>query len=228
MSGVATAIKGSKAAEAPGDWRAVRDAGDIQFAPLDIKQLPKPESVPRETPAWLKWLGDLLADIGNFFGDLFGIPGPVMLKVLIGIAVIFVGLIAWRMLAPLMRARKPEVDQEAIEWTPNRDAAKALLDDADRLAAEGRFDEATHLLLQRSVIQIATAQPDWLHPASTAREIAGLPGLPIRARAAFSLIAARVERSFFALIPLDAADWQAARSAYADFALTEIRAEIST
>ncbi len=224
MSGGAAAIKGSKAAAAPGDWRAVRDAGDIQFAPLDIKPLPKPESIPRETPAWLKWLGDRLADIANFFGDLIGIPGPVMLKILIGIAVIFVGLIAWRMLAVLMKPRPAALADEPVAWTPNRDAAQALLDDADRLAAEGRYDEATHLLLQRSVTQIATAQPDWLYPASTAREIAGLPGLPVRAREAFSLIAARVERSFFALIPLDVADWQAARRAYADFALTEIRA----
>ena len=32
--------------------------------------------------------------------------------------------------------------------------------------------------------QIAEARPDWLEPASTAREIAGLPALPERARAA--------------------------------------------
>jgi hypothetical protein len=39
-----------------------------------------------------------------------------------------------------------------------------------------------HLLLQRSVHHIAEARPDWLLPASTAREIAGFPG-PARARA---------------------------------------------
>jgi len=77
-------------------------------------------------------------------------------------------------------------------------------------------------LLRRSVHQIAEARPDWLAPSSTAREIAVLPGLGPRAREAFALIAGRVERGFYALIRLDADDWQVARAAYADFALAEI------
>ncbi len=105
---------------------------------------------------------------------------------------------------------------------PDRDEALALLEDADRLAAAGRFDEATHLLLRRSVSQIAGARPDWVHPASTAREIAAISALPDAARRAFALIAGRVERSLFALRALDAADWQAARAAYADFALQRL------
>ena len=34
---------------------------------------------------------------------------------------------------------------------------EALLEDADRLAAQGRYGEAAHLLLQRSVSQIGLA-----------------------------------------------------------------------
>ena len=49
-----------------------------------------------------------------------------------------------------------------------------------------------------------------------------LPMLPRRARDAFSQIAVRVERSLFALRDLDAADWQAAREAYAAFALERL------
>ena len=97
--------------------------------------------------------------------------------------------------------------------------ALALHDDADRLAAEGRYDEATHLLLKRSVGQIAAARPGLLEPSSTAREIAELPALSEAARGAFALIAGRVERSLFALRSLTADDWRAARAAYADFAL---------
>jgi hypothetical protein len=116
-----------------------------------------------------------------------------------------------------LRRREPE--QAAAEWTPDAGEALALLEDADRLAAEGRFDEATHLLLMRSVGQIAEARPDLLEPSSTAREIAELPALPQAARGAFATIAERVERSLFALRSLSADDWQAARAAYADFAL---------
>jgi hypothetical protein len=72
------------------------------------------------------------------------------------------------------------------------------------------------------VAHIAATRPEWLHPASTAREIAGLRPLPQRARDAFALIAARVEQSRYALRPLAAADWQAARAAYADFALQRL------
>ena len=105
------------------------------------------------------------------------------------------------------------------EWAPDRAEAIALLEDADRLAAAGRFGEAVHLLLKRSVRHIADARPDWLMPASTAREIAMMPALPEAARQAFGTIAARVERSLFALRDLDSGDWQAAREAYAKFAL---------
>ena len=39
---------------------------------------------------------------------------------------------------------------------------------------------------------------------------------------AFATISERVERSLFALRSLDASDWEAARSAYANFALARI------
>jgi len=118
----------------------------------------------------------------------------------------------------LWLGRKPPAVSEPA-WQPDTGAALALLEDADRLAAEGRFDEATHLLLQRSVGQIVAARPEWLHPSTTARELAVLPALPDAARRAFAVIAERVERSLFALRRLSADDWQAARAAYADFAL---------
>ena len=101
-------------------------------------------------------------------------------------------------------------------------AALALLEDADALAAQGRFDEAVHLLLQRSVHHIASARPDWLSPSSTAREISLLPGLPAAARQAFLLITREVERSLYALRALAADDWHRARAAYAAFALQDL------
>ncbi|PKP64950.1 MAG: hypothetical protein CVT87_01935, partial [Alphaproteobacteria bacterium HGW-Alphaproteobacteria-9] len=82
--------------------------------------------------------------------------------------------------------------------------------------------EATHLLLLRSVGHIADARPDWVDPSSTARELAALPALPDAARTAFGVIAERVERSLFALRRLDRPDWEAARAAYAEFALARL------
>ena len=213
-------IAGSSAASDPaGDWEAVRAAVDIQYAPLPPAKIPDPP-VP---PEWLKQLGEWLRSLFEPLGKALGMSWPVVEKLLIALAILGVLFLLWRLvLEPLLeRRRKPRLEPEP-EWAPVRAQAVALLADADRLAAEGRYGEAARLLLQRSVHHIAEAQPDWLLPATTAREIAILPRLPSRAREAFGVIAARVERSLFALRDLDAADWQAARSAYADFALQEL------
>jgi hypothetical protein len=192
----------------------VRRSAEIQFAPL-------PPVKPPETPAWMESLQRALEAI---FGPLAkGLIGawPVIEKVLIVSAVVLALYLAWRLLGPLIGLRRRVRVEEA--WTPSREEALALLEDADRLAAEGRYGEAAHLLLQRSVGQIRAARPGTLQPASTAREIAALPQLPQAARGAFAIVVERVERSLFALRDLDAGDWTAARAAYAEFALAELR-----
>lgn len=195
----------------------MREAGDIQFAPIEPKPPPPP------SPDWLENIGQWLRDLLEPLGRGLGMSWPTIEYVLIGLGVLLALVVLWYLLAPLverLRLRKPAGFEP--EWTPDRETVAALLADADRLAGEGRFDEAVHLLLKRSVADIAKARPDWLLPASTAREIALLPKLPERARQAFGVIAERVERSLFALRSLDEADWGAARGAYARFALAEL------
>jgi hypothetical protein len=200
------------------DWQAVRGDESIQFAPL-------PEPKAAETPDWLErfleWLGDVLAPVAEVLGAALGAIGlswPVLRWILLALLVLGALALVLRHFQPRWRQRAPAASA-APEWTPDRHAALDLIAEADRLAAEGRFDAATHLLLQRSVGQIAEVRPDLLRPSSTAREIAALPVLSDAAREAFSAIATRVERSLFALRQLDDADWQAAREAYARFAL---------
>ena len=199
------------------DWQAVRGDDSIQYAPL-----PEPEEP--ETPEWLErfldWLGDVFSPVGEALATAMGAIGlswPVLQWVLLALAVLGVGVLVFRFVQPF-RHRAPEPTRQP-EWAPDRHAALDLIAEADRLAAEGRFDAATHLLLQRSVGQIAELRPDLLRPSSTAREIAALPVLSDAAREAFAAIATRVERSLFALRRLDQADWQAARAAYSRFAL---------
>ena len=194
----------------------MREADDIQFAPVQ----PKP---PPETPDWMKNFSDWLRDLLEPLGRALGMSWPTIQYVLIGLGVLLALVVLWYLLAPLVerwRLRRKAAPEE--EWTLDRDMAAALLADADRLAGEGRYEEAVHLLLKRSVADIAASKPDWLLPASTAREIALLPKLPERARQAFGVIAERVERSLFALRRLDEADWSAARGAYAQFALADL------
>lgn len=189
--------------------------GDIQFAPLKPMAAPKP-------PAWLeklqKWLAEQLAPAGEWLVANW----HIIKWVLLAAAALLLALLAWRLLSPLLGWRRKPRPQEQ-DWSPERSEALALLEDADALAEAGRFDEATHLLLIRSVGQIRAVRPEWLEPSSTAREIAALPSLPKRTRSAFQIIAARVERSLFALLPLGREDWLAARAAYADFALADLQ-----
>ncbi len=193
------------------DWDALRGDGDIQFARVPLPEEPPP-------PDWLlrfqEWLAELFGPVAVWLADAW--PWLKWVLLAVGIALLLYLLI--RLIGPdLLKRRKPPAEEEV--WTPDRAVVLALLEEADRLAAEGRYDEATHLLLQRSVGQIAEARPDLVEPATTARELSVLTALPDAARAAFGVIALRVERSLFALRRLDAEDWQAARGAYADFAL---------
>lgn len=165
----------------------------------------------------MEWLGELFTPLGQFFGSSW----PVVKWVLIAAGVALLLVLLWHLLKPVLDLR-PKGTQEEEEWAPEQSEAIALLEEADRLAAEGQFDEATHLLLQRSVEQISAARPDWVEPSSTARELASLRALPESARTAFATIAERVERSLFALHKLGQDDWQVARDAYAQFALQRL------
>jgi hypothetical protein len=196
----------------------MRDAADIQYAPVTIPR-------PAPPPEWLKAIGEFLRAIFEPIGKAIGLSWPVLQWVLIAVAVAAVGYIVWKLIEPLLDRPRRAAQAETPEWTPDRAKAVALLADADRLAEEGRYGEAAHLLLQRSVHHISAARPGWLHPATTSREIALAPRLPERARNAFGEIAAHVERSLFALRELGLDDWQSARRAYADFALQRIPGE---
>ena len=192
-------------------WEAIRADPAIQYAPVEMPETPPP-------PDWLtellEWLGELFAPIAGFIVANWSVIWPV-LAILGGVLALYV---LARLFLPDLVRRARRDEEHAEEWRPEETAALALLEEADRLAAEGQYDEATHLLLTRSVGQIAQARPELLEPSSTAREIAALPLLPDAARAAFAVIAGRVEKSLFALKRLSADDWHTARAAYAEFA----------
>lgn len=223
------ATSGADAAGAAA-WKAMRATSDIQFAPID-------DPPPTPPPAWLVAIGHVLNQVFGWIARaidwLFGwIASPIarllganartIEYVLIGLAAAVLAWGVWAWLMPLWRARRAVPPAPAR--SPDATAALALLDDADALAAQGRYAEATRLLLQCSVGEIAATTPEWLAPSSTAREIAAHPRLPWAARQAFAVIAREVERSLFALTGLVCEDWERARAAYAQFALADLGA----
>lgn len=198
-------------------WEAVRADETIQFAP--VAAAPPAPSEPSWLDAVLRWLGEMLAPLG----EALGWSWPVLRWALLAFAAAALAWLAWRMLEPALgRRRRRGAGESEPAWSPAGGEALALLEDADRLAAAGRYDEAVHLLLRRSIGQIAATRPGLVEPATTARELAALDALPAGARTAFAAIAQRVERSLFALRALGADDWRTARAAYAEFALAPL------
>jgi hypothetical protein len=210
-------------ADLPPGYEAIRADPDTQFVPIEMKDVVprKPSAFEEALRDFFEWLGDLLSPIGAFLSANWGVLQWVLLAGLVALVAYF----ALRLAGPLAVRNRAAAEEEAEpEWQPDREETLALLEEADRLAAEGKFDEAAHLLLKRSVGQIAAARPEWVEPSSTARELAALPRLSAAARRAFATISAAVERSLFALRSLGREDWEQARSAYADFALAQIDA----
>ena len=238
IGAIAATIPGPGGAEAPGAaaWRAMRASSDLQFVPIvDPPQKPPPEwlvALGRALGKIFGWIGNaidwalgwLVAPIARFLGQILGMNARTIEFALIVLAGAGLLWAAWALLWPRLKARRG-TPKPAPEWKPDTNAALALLEDADALAAAGRYDEAARLLLHRSVGEIAASnnggRPDWLAPSSTSREIGANPKLPWRARQAFVVIAREVERSLFALTGLVRDDWERARAAYAEFALAD-------
>ncbi len=173
-----------------------------------------PPVVPPHVPDWLKTLAHALVR-----------AWPV-LRVLIWIALaaallMLLWLIAKRFFDLRMSWRRRGASDGATEaeWRPDAAPARALLAEADALAARGRYGEAARLVLQRSIEDIARRRPALVRPATTSRDLAATPDVPATARLAFTSIAGVVETSLFADRGATAEAWDQARRAYAEFAL---------
>lgn len=190
----------------------VRGENDIQFSASFAKP-------PKPPPQWLedlqKWLGDTLEPVAKAIVSAW----PVLSKVLIVALVAGVLVLLWVILSPYIADWRERKAADVPDWTPDRQMARRLLEDADALAAQGRYDEAAHLLLYRSIEDIEARRPELLRPSTTAREISAFQALSERARSAFGVIAGHVEASFFARRPLDRSAWDSSREAYRAFAL---------
>lgn len=207
---------------------ALRADPSIQF---DLTRPP----VPPEVPAWLqtlgRWLADLFRPIGRLLRWLSSLmPDAPYARILLwtllaGVAGAVIWMVVerirsgeWRLPAR-RRPASPTPDADQDDWSPDAAPARAWLREADRLAAEGCHAEAIHYLLFHSIDDIARRRPALRRPSLTSRELASAPLLPAAVRPLFASIAGLVERSLFGGRLVTDADWQTARTAYADLAL---------
>jgi hypothetical protein len=166
--------------------------------------LPAPEPPP-QMPDWI--------------GGLMPVLQVLFWAAIAGFVLFILYLLVMRLTGREWSWRRKTQDEAADEsWRPEAKEARELLGEADALAAEGRYSEAAHLLLFRSIEDIDDKRPDLVRPALTSRDICALEEIPGRPRSAFARIAAMVERSLFAGRPLVSGDWTDCRAAYEEFA----------
>jgi hypothetical protein len=184
---------------------ALRARTDIQFDMTVAK--------PKPPPPWVHWLDKELNQLSPAATYVFWI------FVAIGAALLLYLIVAAFIRRRPSRDATAEPEQDVAVWRPTEKAARALLAEAEALAAQGQYEAAVHLLLQRSLEDIQRHRPRLLRPALTSREIAGADWMPGVVRRAFSAMAAPVERSLFGGRNLARPDWEEARAAYGEFAL---------
>ncbi len=164
-------------------------------------------------------------DLG-ILGDIFGMIASALVYIFWAGVIVIAGAILFYIASEairLQRAKNPKVKTktkavQAPAYTPDADAARLLLSDVDALAAAGKYDEAVHTLLLRSIEDIKVNNPRAVARDLTGREISALPILSDAARAAFSGISRRVERSLFGGRSLTEDDFKRSREAYEGFA----------
>ena len=169
---------------------------------------------PPEPPGWLHGVAEVLGAIAPLLTYIFW--GGVALIVAFIVFFLVREVLAVRFGIKPRKAAKTDPEPE---WRPTVQAARTLLADADKLAAQGRYAEAAHLLLLRSIDDLDSRRPQTVKPALTTRDISSLTALPEAARPAFSKIARVVELSLFGGSEVDAAAFSDCRQAYEDFAL---------
>lgn len=201
------AVAGGQAAQAKlaAAHKALLKTPGVQF---DFQKSPE-----TPMPTWLQPLIEFIAAIAPVLQVLFW--GGLIL----GAALILFFIV--REFAPESWFRGKKTTVPTTDWRPEPGKARALLEDADALAAAGQFDEAIHLLLFRSIDDLVSRRPGAVSPALTSRDISTLRVLPDDARTAFARLAQAVERTFFGGRPADAAAFGEARADYQAFAFAE-------
>ena len=190
-------------------FRAMKRDDKLQF------ELP-----PAPEPPKLDWLEKLFAGIAKFIELI--LP---LLKIIffMGIGVI-IALILYAIAKVIYETRFNQDPKDLVEnappplYTPDQEQARILLEDVDAMAAEGRYEDAVHELLFRSIQDIDIRRPNTIRRSLTSREIAALKILTPETRQAFATISGVVETSYFGGQKIGKAEFDICRAAYAQFA----------
>lgn len=190
-------------------FQSVKNDKTFQFDLESASELPE-----------LGWLENFFAAIVNFIASISSILEAIFL---IGVGCVLAFIlyaIAKAIYETRLSSKLTEPIKEIQEelYTPDQKRAQILLDEVDALADAGRYDEAVHQLLYRSIQDIDNTRPNVIRKSFTSREIATLSFLSPETRQAFTAISLVVEACFFGAKSIGRAEFEACRAAYSQFA----------
>jgi len=190
-------------------FRAMKRDDKLQF------ELP-----PAPEPPKLDWLENFFKGLAKFIDLIMPI-----LKIIffVGLGVV-IALVLYAIAKVIYETRFKREAKEIAEdmppplYVPDQDQARILLEDVDAMAAKGRYEEAVHELLFRSIQDIDIRRPNTIRRSLTSREIAALEILTPETRKAFATIGGVVETSYFGGKTIGREEFDICRAAYAQFA----------
>jgi hypothetical protein len=197
---------------------AYLEKSDLQLERPEHDAPPPDFKPPKPPPRWLQAIFDFLGNLGPLLQFLFW---AAIVAVAAGILYFLFGEAIRVRFGKSGKGKVDNPDDVLVDLRPDAHAALSLLDEADALARAGKFAEAVHLLLFRSIDDIQQRLEGGVPRSLTAREIGGLGNLPERAKRGLGPIITIVEHSFFGGRDVDAAGWKSARDSYEQFAFGE-------
>lgn len=190
-------------------FRAMKRDNKLQF---DLPPAPEPPK--------LGWLENFLKGLAKFIDAILPLL-KIILYMGIGAIITLILYAIAKVIYETRFKRNSKVIEEDTPpplYTPDQDQARILLEDVDALAAEGRYEEAVHELLFRSIQDIDIRRPNTIRRSLTSREIAALKILTPETREAFATIGGIVETSYFGGKTIGKSEFDVCRAAYAQFA----------
>jgi hypothetical protein len=165
------------------------------------------DPAPRPFRGPLRWIGDRLAPVGRFLGDVLGaVPGIVWLAVgIAAFAVLVVWIVRRRGGVPAGAAR---VGRGAGGAASSEDPA-ALEREADAAAAAGDFERAVRLRFHAGLLRLGARHAIDYQPSLTTSEVRALLG-----NATFDQLARTFEEVAYGGEPASAPDVETARRAW--------------
>jgi hypothetical protein len=154
----------------------------------------------------------------------FGSIAQLLLWVIMGVVLVLGAIwLVGEMGAFTGDAAATPAEREAGPDAPDRAVVERPLGDADELARRGHFGEAIHVLLLRTLQELARRLPERLPASLTSREILARVRIPDDARGALAALVGAVEVSHFGGMAPDQSDFAHCRQHFQRFAEAYLR-----